>query len=156
MRLLRKILVPTDFSDSSNAALELALELARRFDGSVTLLHVYQLPAYPVPDGVIFVGPETAAEILMQVGQGLAAAKARAAEGGVPVETKTVEGTPFVEIVRTAHDGAFDVVVIGTHGHSGLKHLLIGSTAEKVVRKAPCAVLTVRGGQPFEHPLAER
>jgi nucleotide-binding universal stress UspA family protein len=155
MRLLRKILVPTDFSPSSDEALKLGLELARRFDGRVTLLHVYQIPAYPVPDGVIFAGPETTADLLGRVAQALAASKERAeAEGGVGVDTMTVEGTPFVEIVRTAQAGDFDLVVLGRHGRSALRHLIIGSTAEKVVRKAPCAVLTVRAEQPFEHPVA--
>jgi len=154
MRPLRKILVPTDFSPSSDEALQLGLELARRFEGTVTLLHVYQIPAYPVPDGVIFAGPETTADILARVTTALDGAKARAeAAGGVVVQTMTVEGTPFVEIVRTAQAGQFDLIVLGKHGRSGLKHLIIGSTAEKVVRKAPCAVLTVRAGQPFEHPL---
>ena len=75
-------------------------------------------------------------------------------EGGPPVETMTIEGTPFVEIVRAAQNGGFDLIVLGKHGRSGLKQLLIGSTAEKVVRKAPCAVLTVRAETEFEHPAA--
>ena len=73
--------------------------------------------------------------------------------GAVGVEAKLVEGVPFKEIISFARAGNYDLIVMGTHGRSGLKHALLGSVAEKVVRKAPCAVLTVRmPGHTFEHP----
>lgn len=144
MVTIHKILVPTDFSAGSEAATEQALSLAQKFAASVTLFHVYQVPTYVFPDGSSFVaGPEVTARIERGVEDSLAAA-ARAAQqkSGVPVETASAIGTPFEEILRAAE--GCDLVVMGTHGRTGLRHLLLGSVAEKVVRHAHCPVLTVR------------
>ncbi|HWM86759.1 MAG TPA: universal stress protein, partial [Kofleriaceae bacterium] len=74
-------------------------------------------------------------------------------EGLREVGTNISQGVPFAEVVREAREGGFDLIVMGTHGRTGLRHALIGSVAEKVVRKAPCPVLTVRPpGQEFERP----
>jgi nucleotide-binding universal stress UspA family protein len=141
---IQKILVPTDFSENARQATEQALTLARAFGASVTLFHAYQVPTYVFPDGSTFVaGPEVAARIEREVLDALAAA-ARAAErqSAVPVLTRSAIGAPYEEILRAAED--FDLVVMGTHGRTGLRHLLLGSVAEKVVRHAHCPVLTVR------------
>jgi nucleotide-binding universal stress UspA family protein len=154
MSPIRKILVPTDFSEGSAAATEQALTLAHAFEASVTLLHVYQVPAYVFPDGSTFVaGPEVAARIEREAEDAIAAA-ARSAEqkSGVPVLTRTAIGAPFEEILRAARD--FDLVVMGTHGRTGLRHLILGSVAERVVRQASCPVLTVRvPDKPRHEPL---
>jgi nucleotide-binding universal stress UspA family protein len=148
---IRKILVATDFSGGAAAATEQALQLASAFGASLTMFHVYSVPAYVFPDGSTFVaGPEVAARIEAEVVDALASA-ARAAEqkSGVPVLTRSAVGAPHEEIVRAAND--YDLVVMGTHGRTGLRHLFLGSVAEKVVRHAPCPVLTVRL-PPEAHP----
>jgi nucleotide-binding universal stress UspA family protein len=150
----RRILCPTDFSDGAAAATEQALALAHAFGGTVTLLHVYSVPAYMFPDGSAFVaGPEVTARIEHEVSNALAAA-ARSAErrSGVPVLTRSAIGAPYEEILRLSKE--FDLIVMGTHGRTGLRHLVLGSVAEKVVRHANCPVLTVRvaEGAHARHP----
>jgi nucleotide-binding universal stress UspA family protein len=151
----RRILCPTDFSEGAAAATEQALSLAHAFGGTVTLFHVYSVPSYVFPDGSTFVaGPEVTTRIADDVSNALAAA-ARSAEGrsGVPVLTRSAIGAPFEEILRVAGD--FDLIVMGTHGRTGLRHLVLGSVAEKVVRHASCPVLTVRvseGKHAPKHP----
>jgi nucleotide-binding universal stress UspA family protein len=148
----RKILLPVDFSPHSDEATRVALELARSFDAPITMVTVFQAPVYPVPEGVIAF-PNAYAEVMAAASKRLEEKAASARESGVQVETKVLEGVVFREIVAMARDGDFDLIVLGTHGRTGIKHVLLGSVAEKVVRKAPCAVLTVRlAGHSFEHP----
>jgi len=144
MTPIKKILVPTDFSAGAQVAVDQALAMAQAFGASVTLFHVYTLPSYVFPDGSTFVaGVEVTTRIEGDVTDALSRA-ARDAErrSGVPVLTRSQIGPPYEEIVRAAED--FDLVVMGTHGHTGLRHLFLGSVAEKVVRHARCPVLTVR------------
>ncbi len=149
MAPFKKILVPVDFSKYSSRALEVACELARSFAAPLTLLHAYAIPTYPLPEGYVLASPETVAELLDKTQQAMNATKARALELGAPaVEVVVAEGPPFAEIVRTAAEQGHDLIVMGTHGRTGLAHALLGSVAEKVVRKAPCAVLTVRDTAP--------
>lgn len=154
MRPIRKILVPVDFSDPSRDAMRFACDLAKRYEASVTLLHVYQVPGYALPEGYILAGPETVAELMSAIDKGMAGVKREAeAEGVRDVATSVVQGVAFAEIVRAAREGMIDLIVMGTHGRTGLKHALLGSVAEKVLRKAPCPVLTVRHPEyEFEHP----
>lgn len=155
MKAIRKILVPIDFSPNAGEATEWATELARRYDASLTILHVVQPVSYAVPEGYIAPSPTVLAEMMTDLGQSLEAAKKKieASAPGVPVITELIQGVPFAEIVQFAREGDFDLMVMGTHGRTGLKHALLGSVAEKVARKAPCAVLTVRMREHrFEHP----
>jgi nucleotide-binding universal stress UspA family protein len=142
MRPFKKILVPTDFSKCAEEATRAAVELAKRFEGSLTLLHVYEIPAVLLPEGAILAASATMTDITRNINEALATAKKQIV--GVPVETQMIEGVPFVEVVGAAKQGNFDLIVIGTHGRTGIKHFLLGSVAERVVRKAPCPVLTVR------------
>jgi nucleotide-binding universal stress UspA family protein len=145
MAPFKNMLVPVDFSQSSERALAVACELARGFDASLTLFHAYALPTYPLPDGFIMPSAETVAEILEKTQSAMNQQKARAAQLGAPrVAALVSEGMAYAEIVRVAGEQGFDLIVMGTHGRTGIKHALLGSVAEKVVRKAPCAVLTVR------------
>jgi len=139
---LKRILVPTDFSDYSKQAITYACELAKRFSAELQLLHVVPPPLVAAP----YIGA-VADEVL----QPEVASKQALEELDDPefaqvsnVERVIQTGTPFVEIVRYAKEIDADLIVMGTHGRSGLVHALIGSVAEKVVRKAPCPVLTVR------------
>jgi nucleotide-binding universal stress UspA family protein len=146
----RKILVPIDFSDGSDAAIPYAFALANPFGAEVTLFHAYIVPATTFPDGTVLAAwPESAARIIGAVEEKLTAARrAFAAPDRVRVVSCASEGPAADEILRMAREGGFDLVVMGTHGRTGLKRALLGSVAENVVRRAPCPVLTVR--QPTE------
>jgi nucleotide-binding universal stress UspA family protein len=145
MAPFEKILVAIDFSRSSQRALVLAVELAKKLDASITLLHVYSIPTYPLPEGYIIASPETVAELMQKTSLAMKDVKTRAVGlGATRVETQLVEGSAFPDIVRIANEQRFDLVVMGTHGRSGFAHALMGSVAEKVVRRAHCPVLTVR------------
>ena len=147
------ILVPTDFSEPSLAATQYGLEFARRFGATLHLLHVIEDPKVYVPLVESF--PYATREDLetfarTRLENWIQPEDAR----GVAIETRFVHGKPFVEIVRDAREHAADLIVLGTHGRGPAAHLLLGSVAEKVVRKAPCPVLTVRAaGHAFVHPL---
>jgi nucleotide-binding universal stress UspA family protein len=142
---IRKILVPTDFSETSEAAARYALELAATMGASVTLLHAYALDVYPVgADGAVYIpSPETVAETMRAAGRELDRFRTRLPQG-IPIDARTMEGRAAEAIVSTARDHGFDLVVMGTHGRTGLRHLLIGSVAEHVVRTSAVPVLTVR------------
>ncbi|HEX6839499.1 MAG TPA: universal stress protein [Polyangia bacterium] len=146
---IKKILVPIDFSDGSKAALDLAATFAKTFGASLELLHVWAPPTMvPMPLVVV----TSAAEQPMSLEE-----LARTTAGtqmkdlveplrklGLEVHARVAIGTPAREIAELAGLGHFDLVVMGTHGRGLLGHALLGSVAEKVVRHAPCPVMTVR------------
>ena len=141
----KRILCPIDFSDASRAALQVAAELARRFGAKVALFHAYPVPGYTFPDGSFVASTKMLEELADQARRHLEEWKAIATGLGITsVETATAVGEPAYEIVAYAKDKAVDLVVVGTHGRTGLTHALMGSVAERVVRKAPCPVLSVR------------
>ncbi len=142
MITLKRILVPTDFSDYSKGAITYACELAQRFGADLKLLHVGMPPVTPVPFGPtmsdqMFQTKETAKKAFEEL-------DAPGLDRVSRVDRVLRIGTPFVEIVRYAREDDIDLIVMGTHGHTGLVHALIGSVAEKVVRMASCPVLTIR------------
>lgn len=139
-----KILVATDFSDCAQRGLRVAVDLSRRLDAELTLFHAYELPVYLFPDGALLPGPEMMARMLGQISEHMDHAKQALCLEGIAAETETAQGNPVTEIVRAAEKGHFDFLVLGTHGWSGIKHALLGSVAERVMRKAPCPVVTVR------------
>ncbi len=144
---VRRILCAVDFSDPAHEALHYSADLARLFDADLTLYHVYHFPGYGMPEGsFVLPGPETMAKMFAKIDERLAEWRAEAAERGAPrVDVATGEGSAWHEIVVRARTG-YQLVVVGTHGHSGLRHMLLGSVADRVVRHAPCPVLTVRPG----------
>jgi nucleotide-binding universal stress UspA family protein len=143
---IKKILYPTDFSEPSKVALEYAAELARQFGAELEILHVM----FDETQVVSFYLPQVTMQSLStDIETGSAKQlddfiQSQPALKGVNYTTKLIKGTPFIEITKHAKDTAADMIVIGTHGRTGLDHVLFGSTAEKVVRKAPCPVFTVR------------
>lgn len=144
---LKRILVPTDFSDHSERAAAYAAELARRFEvRQVHCLHVVDIPAdLLATSGYYMTGPsEQFIEQVREESQKSLREFVAKHLKDLPVETVFLEGRPFVEIIRYARDKDVQLIVIATHGRTGLKHALFGSVAEKVVRKAPCPVLVVR------------
>src|SRR5262245_35747303 len=143
--VLKKILCAVDFSEPSRKALRAAVDLASRFDSELTLLHVYQMPGYAFPEGVVMAGPEVLNDLVERIDKVLGEWKKECEDRGLStVKTETAMGIAHVEIVRIAAEGSYDMLVIGTHGRTGLKHALLGSIAERVIRTAPCPVLTVR------------
>ncbi|MFN0060914.1 MAG: universal stress protein [Myxococcaceae bacterium] len=145
MKPFQKILVPTDFSRNSDDAVARAADMACRYGASVTLLHTFQPVAYPVLEGAVTFTPKQLTDAMTQSATELEREKASAVEAGVTnVETNVVQGLPGEEIVRFAKKGSFDLIVLGTHGRTGLTRVLMGSVAESVMRNAPCAVLLVR------------
>jgi nucleotide-binding universal stress UspA family protein len=143
MKAVRRILVPLDFSEPASGALDMAIDLAGRFHAELILFHAHQLPTYAFPDGVMPLQPEVLHELEQSMLAELERLAGRARAAGVQVSTHTSLGTAADEIVRYAHECGADLIVMGTHGRTGLRHVLIGSVAEKVVRKADCPVLTV-------------
>jgi nucleotide-binding universal stress UspA family protein len=143
MKPIQRILCPVDFSDTSNHAVEYAANLAVPLGAEMHLLHVYQLPMYTMPDGALLAGPETAQRV-METGQDSLNRLADKVSGGITVNTHLTEGVPHAEVNRLAKELGADLVVMGTHGRTGIGHLLLGSVAERVVRTSPIPVLTVR------------
>ena len=143
---IRNILVPTDFSPGSDAALPYAYSLAEPFGARVVLFHAYVVPAYALPDGgVLAAWPETAAKIVEAVEDRLTAAKSNHPPPiGVSLEHASAEGPAADAIMKLAEEDEFDLIVMGTHGRTGIRRALLGSVAEQVVRRAPCPVVTVR------------
>lgn len=145
MKPFGKLLVPIDYSPSASEAMRVAADLARRYDASLTLIHVYQPVAYPFPEGFVLYTPDQMAGILTELQQLLDQSVQFARGEGAPrVEGRLAQGVVDSEIIQTAEQEGYDLVVMGTHGRTGLQHALLGSVAEKVVRRAPCPVLTVR------------
>lgn len=154
MKPITNILVPLDFSEHSAAALKYAVDLARHYEATLQLLHVFAPVFYSVPEGYLLPGPAEITQVRSALEQELERAKHDACAGGaLIVKTLLLEGHPPSEILRVAREGGFDLIVMGTHGRTGVKHVLIGSVAENVVRHAPCPVLTVRTPK---HPKAEQ
>jgi len=137
----RRIGCAVDFSDGSVLALAEAEALASRFGAELVLLHVVEWPAgsdVPPPDSVVEATRQAHA-------QKLEAWRVRAAQAvGRPVEVALLDGPAAPEIARAASDRKLDLLVTGTHGRKGFRHLVLGSVAERLVHLAPCSVLVVR------------
>lgn len=139
---IRRILCPVDFSPSSERALDFAVDLAKALGAELDLLHVYQLPVYALPDGAMMAGPEFTTRVTTESQRALTElCESRAS--GVITKTHLIEGIPYREIVRMGEDLGAGLIVVGTHGRTGLRHLLLGSVAERVVRSAKVPVITV-------------
>jgi nucleotide-binding universal stress UspA family protein len=144
---IRAILYPTDFSPRSEYAFQLASALARDYSARLIVVHVVQPPAVAYGEMFIDLPSETFEGIKDRAQEALRQLPTPAPQ--VTVETRVVEGDPATQIVQLAQDARCDLIVMGTHGRTGLGRLLMGSVAEQVLRKAPCPVLTVKA------PLAE-
>jgi nucleotide-binding universal stress UspA family protein len=141
----KRILIPSDFSPHSAAALSLAANLANTFDAELHLLHVIEelLPAVPLdPTGLYGLPPDYDERVKAAVAGELAKVT-KTVQTKVPLVSKVHTGSPLVEIVRYARKSSIDVIVMGTHGRTGLAHVVMGSVAESVLRSAPCPVMVV-------------
>jgi nucleotide-binding universal stress UspA family protein len=141
----KKILVPVDFSESSTLALDTAAALAKDSDASLTIVNVYEPLAIALPEGYQLFSEQQLNQLFEELQRGLAQQRQRAEAAGVKrVDTELLHGFAVSEIQNFAAQCGFDLIVMGTHGRRGLSHALLGSVAERVVRVAPCPVLTVR------------
>jgi nucleotide-binding universal stress UspA family protein len=142
---LQKILLPTDFSNYSAAATAYACELATRFDAELHLLHTLETHLVSTPTfGLGLDLPRYISESKTAAEKSLAGVLDPQWAAGRTVIHALVEGSPKVEIIAYARKHNIDLIVLATHGRTGLAHVLMGSVAESVVRTAPCPVLTVR------------
>jgi nucleotide-binding universal stress UspA family protein len=139
----RHILVPIDFSDGSSEAFATAVDMAQRSGGRLTLMHVMHMAMTTMPD-VAMLSAEVQQGVQESVERGLTMLCERAQAAGVAADWRTVIGSTSAEICLMAQDLAVDLVVIGGHGGGAFAHAILGSVAERVVRKAHCPVLTVR------------
>lgn len=153
---MKSILHPTDFSEPSKYALRYALALAREFKAKLYILHVIEEVSSAMYFDMLQAPP------LAQLMAGIEDQARKALDDLVPADMKDKvefeylirKGVPFLEIVRCAEQEKVGMIVVGTHGRTGLKHAIFGSVAEKVVRKAPCPVLSVRHpDHKFEMPV---
>ena len=144
MTSVSKILVAVDFSENSARALETAIDLAKKFGASIDLVHAYDIPipaVYPyevtIPDSLITESRRIATEKL-------ATDKKTVEEAGITAETHLAEVPAAGAIVRVAEELGSDLLVMGTRGNTGLKHIILGSVAERTLRHSPCSVVIVK------------
>jgi nucleotide-binding universal stress UspA family protein len=145
MLSLRSILVPTDFSETSDKALDFAIELAQKFEASVVVMHAFEIPIIGFPDGSIVATADVAARIQEAARKGLEGTVAARAKRNVKLTSVLREGPAADEIRSLAEELKVDMIVIGTHGRRGLARALLGSTAENVVRTVHIPILTIHG-----------
>jgi nucleotide-binding universal stress UspA family protein len=143
---MQRILVPSDFSAVSDSALRYGKALAEAFRASLHLLHVLESPLSVAPamaDSYVL-APDFLARIERAAAERLRGALSDAEQASYRARLVVRQGTPFLEIVHYAREESIDLIVMGSHGHGPVAHLMLGNVAERVVRNAPCPVLTVR------------
>lgn len=141
---IQHILVAHDFGDTAEPALVYATSIAEKFGARITILHAYERPAYGYPESLIEdFDFETQIERAAQ--KALDGVAERAKRAGVEITVLLRRGKPWMEIIAAAETIKADLIVMGTHARRGVARALLGSVAEKVVRSAPCPVLTVHG-----------
>ena len=145
---MKRILCPVDFSELSKTALTYAASFAKEFGAELLVVHVVEDVYFPVdPTAWGFSVATFSKERTTAAEESLADIVKSDVPEGVKAESLVVNGAPFLEIIRLAKKREVDLIVLSTHGRTGLAHVLMGSVAERVVRKAPCPVLVVRTGQ---------
>ena len=145
---LRRILVPIDFSEHSKNALKYAIPFAQQFKASIDLIYVVEPTIYPADFSFGQIGfPNVEDELRVRGSDELDNLIKSEIAGKISARKIVRTGKPFYEINQYALEEDIDLIIIATHGHYGMEHILFGSTAEKVVRKAPCPVLVVRTGE---------
>lgn len=140
MTTIRRILCPLDFSDTSDHALTAAHRLAQQSGAELHVMHAYQLPMFVDPDGAMLGGVDLRGHLTKDA---RAAVEERAERTGATAHAHLAEGRPHVEVKRIVEEIGADLVVLGTHGRTGLSRMLLGSVAERVVRTCPVPVITI-------------
>jgi len=145
MIAFKLILCPVDFSDTSTHALETAIELAPQLNAKIHLVHVYQYPAFSMPEADLATPIDLSLQddYVERLKQQLEDLCNKHSNKDLDIDSTLAEGVPYVEIVETAKKINADLIIIGTHGRTGLSHMLLGSVAERVVRSSIVPVLSV-------------
>ena len=141
---IKNILCPIDYSVYSEMALKYAIEFAEKYQAKLYLVHVLDIRVYDINDPDLYNVNIVDEETINKLRERLLKCVNEDTKSKISVEAIIIQGVPFAEIIRTAKELKIDLIVLGTHGRTGLSHALMGSVAEKVVRKAPCPVLTIR------------
>jgi nucleotide-binding universal stress UspA family protein len=139
---IKRILVPTDFSDCSQAGVEYAISLAKDFEAQIYLLHVMEPPVYGIDFSLM--DPGVLPSMKNQLVKMVQKLVDRLREEGIEAVGDFVTGVPSTEIVKAAKKQVADLIIMGTHGRTGFAHVMLGSTAERVLQQAHCPVLTVK------------
>ncbi|OGQ36000.1 MAG: hypothetical protein A3F16_08235 [Deltaproteobacteria bacterium RIFCSPHIGHO2_12_FULL_43_9] len=157
---IKKILVPIDFSPATDDVIEYALSIGKHFNGELNLFHVSEVADVYAETPLAYSDKEFferhASNLKEEIEALLSAYSDKAKKEGVDSKMSFVSGNPFVEIIKKAKDDACDLIVIGSHGRSGLEYVFMGSVSEQVVRNSPCPVLVVKKRgfkfKPLWHP----
>lgn len=144
MSRFQTVVVPIDFSEHATAALDLAIEVTRATQSKIHLLHAYEVPLGAIPPYGVAVPPALIEQVRDAAARRLEKSAQRVEAAGVACETHVLHAAPADAIVEVASSTGADLIVMGTRGLTGLKHVLLGSVAERTVRTAPCPVLTIR------------
>ena len=147
MARFENILVPVDFSDHSTAAFETAVEMAKAFGAKIRLLHCYQIQTGGISPYGVVLPPNYYSEIRCAAARQLKEWKEKVTPEGVEVEASLSSGNPSQAILNAVEEIGADLIVLGTRGLTGIKHVMLGSVAERTVRMAPCPVLTVKASE---------
>jgi nucleotide-binding universal stress UspA family protein len=140
---IKRIIVATDFSEGSDAAMERAFSIAKALNASVDLVHVLDTALLTAPaslGAMPLIEPEA---LLNEIDSALTARVAKATEAGIVCQSDSLDGYPAKEIVRHAQKTGADLIVVGTHGRTGVAHVLMGSVAQRVVQHSSCPVLVI-------------
>jgi universal stress protein A len=142
--VLKHILVPIDFSENSKKALRYAVPLAEQFGAVITLINIIEPTVFPSDFGFGQMSfPDVEQELIHKAEEELQAI-GESVTTSVTIKTIVKSGIPFVEVTNFADEKDVDLIIVATHGRTGVEHILFGSTAEKIIRKAPCPALVVR------------
>ncbi|HUE85876.1 MAG TPA: universal stress protein, partial [Vicinamibacterales bacterium] len=152
----KRMLVPTDFSPASDIAFTYAIDMAAREGSTIHLLHVIDEASFATayPDGFYVELPGLRAQLFDEANGRLTEMLARCTAAGVEATTEVAVGRVARVIAQSATNRGTDLIVIGTHGRGGFAHLVLGSVTERVIRMAPCAVLTVRDTSRIANAIA--
>ncbi|HEX9295401.1 MAG TPA: universal stress protein [Polyangiaceae bacterium] len=145
MLSIKRILVPTDFNETSDRALDYAVDLAAKFKAAVSVLHAYQVPVYSFPDGAIITSAEIAARLSDAAQKALDRTVAKHQHPGLEISGILTTGVAWEEVCRVATELKADLIVMGTHGRRGLQRALLGSVAENVIRACAVPILIIHG-----------
>ena len=144
MNKYRRLLCPVDFSDISKDAFQIAIDLAVLFKADLHVMHVFQMPASTIPEGIYDIPDDAEDKVKNHFSKKLDEFIKNHSTPEINITTGSYEGFPHVEIIKYANETNADMIVMGTHGRTGLSHVLLGSVTERVIRTSDIPVLTVR------------